>query len=182
MKKLIHMVIVLGLVGLVSGASLVFTYRYARPLIEKNQKNESEKAIFEIIPGAVKYEAVSQKGEDCFKVYNKGGELIGYAFLAEGNGYMGNIKMIAGVKTDMSTFYGIEVLELVETPGLGGEITTKAFKSQFKDLKSIPQIICVKEEPEEGNEIQAITGATITSRSVAQILNQKLVNLRNTQK
>lgn len=174
MKKPVQMIIVLGLVGLFSGTSLVLVYRYATPLIEFNQKKELEKAIFKIIPDAARYEVVTKDGEELFEVYDRRDKLLGYAFIAEGNGYQGKIKMISGIKKDLSTMYGIEILESVETPGLGGEIANDEFKDQFKNLKFIPKIECVKKEAEKTNEIQAITGATISSQSVINILNDKL--------
>ena len=163
MKKSIQMIVVLGLVGLISGASLVLVYRYAAPLIEANQKKELETAIFKVIPEAARYEVLTKDGQELFKVYDKNENLLGYAFIAEGSGYQGKIKMLAAIKRDLSTLYGIEILESVETPGLGGEITSGKFKDQFKDLSAFPKI-----------EVQAITGATISSQSVMNILDEKI--------
>lgn len=172
-----QMVIVLGLTGLISGTSLVLVYRYATPLIESNQKRELKEAIFKIVPNAADYEAVTKEGEDFFKVYDKRGSLLGYAFIAEGSGYQGKIKMLAGIKRDLSTLYGVEILESVETPGLGGEIASDKFKSQFGNLICIPAIECVKRERKKKNEIQAITGATISSQSMTNILNERIKEL-----
>lgn len=168
------MIAVLGLVGLFSGTSLVLVYRYALPFIKSNQTRELEEAIFRIIPDATSYRAVERGGEEFFEVYNKKKKLIGYVFIAEGNGYQGKIKLICGIKKDLSYILGIEVLESVETPGLGGEITGDKFKHQFKGLKFLPKIMCVKNKKNQKNEIQAITGATISSQSVVNILNEKL--------
>ncbi len=177
MNKPVQMVLVLGLVALLSGASLVLVYRYATPLIDENQRTALKEAIFDVVPGAVRYEAVRKEGEEYFEVYDASGTLIGYAFMAEGNGYQGRIKMIAAVKRDLSTFYGIEILESVETPGLGGEITSDDFKGQFEGLRFTPEIVCVKTGAGAPNEIDAITGATISSKSVTSILNAELEKL-----
>ncbi len=177
MRKPAQMILVLGLVGLISGTSLVLVYRYATPLIESNQKKELDTAIFKIIPGGARYEVITKDDETFFEVYNKNDNLLGYAFIAEGNGYVGAIKLIAGIKKDLSTLYGIEVLESVETPGLGGEIAGDEFKGQFKNLQFLPKIECVKKERVKRNEIQAVTGATISSRSVINILNEKLARI-----
>ena len=176
MNKSIQMIIVLGLVGLISGTSLVLVYRYATPLIELNQKKELEEAIFKIIPEGTRYETVTEGEEAFFKVYEKN-NLLGYAFIAEGNGYQGKIKMISGIKKDLVTMYGIEILESVETPGLGGEITCNKFKSQFRGLKFLPEIVVLKEAGKNANEIQAVTGATISSKSVANILNERIAKI-----
>jgi len=79
----------------------------------------------------------------------------------------------------MNTMVGIEILESQETPGLGQEIASESFKSQFNGLKTSPDITYVKnEKPSKPNEVEAITGATISSRAVCAILNEKINELR----
>ena len=163
MTKPIKMVVVLTLVGLFSGLSLVGIYKYTTPFIEANQAKGPQEAIFKIVPKAATHEVLRENGEEIFKIYDKRDRIIGYAFIAEGQGYQGNIKMIAAIKKNLRTMYGIEVLESVETPGLGGEIATDKFKEQFANKPIFPQIEC-----------DAITGATITSKSVDSILNEKI--------
>ncbi|MBL7157745.1 MAG: FMN-binding protein [Candidatus Omnitrophica bacterium] len=180
MRNTIKMISVLTIVGLVSGAALVFMYKYAKPLIIVNQKNEMKQAIFKIFPKAKKYRKETIKDETIFKVNDKDGKFLGYAFLAEGYGYQGTIKMMVGIKKDLETLVGIEILESQETPGLGQEITEEQFKSQFKGLKTSPPIIYVKnKKPTKPNEIEAITGATISSRSVVGILNEKIKTIKD---
>lgn len=175
MRNTIKMISVLTIVGLVAGAALVLMYTYANPLIMNNQKKEIEQAVFKIFPQAKSYEKEITGDNVIFKAKNKTGRLLGYAFLAEGNGYQGTIKLIAGIKTDLETLVGIEILESQETPGLGQEITTDEFRSQFENLKTSPEITCVKgKKPTRPNEIQAITGATVSSSAVISILNQKI--------
>ncbi|MBN1354098.1 MAG: FMN-binding protein, partial [Candidatus Omnitrophica bacterium] len=163
----------------VSGAALVFMYEYANPLILGNQNSEMEKAIFKIFPDGSGYEKTSMGNDTVFKVKDKNAKFLGYAFLAEGNGYQGTIKMMVGIEPDFNTMRGIEILESQETPGLGQEITTGGFKSQFKNLKTIPQITYVKNaKPQNPNEIQAITGATVSSSAIVSILNGKIEQIR----
>ena len=105
---------------------------------------------------------------------------MGYTFLASGNGYQGEIDLMAGIKPDMKTLVGIEVLQSQETPGLGQEIDSKEFKEQFKNLAATPEITYVKnQKPSRPNEIEAITGATISSRAVVTILNEKIEDIRS---
>lgn len=178
-KKAIHIISVLTVVGLVSGASLVFVYRYAKPLIAENQRKETKEAIFKVFPKAHAYEKIKRDDEEIFLVKDKRANDLGYAFIAEGNGYQGKIKLMAGIKTDLSTLSGIEILESQETPGLGQEITGVPFKKQFIDLKTLPFISYVKgKKPEKENEIQAITGATISSKAVVAILNEKIKKIK----
>ncbi|MFH1752974.1 MAG: FMN-binding protein [Candidatus Omnitrophota bacterium] len=180
MNKYAKMIIVLGVVGLLSGTSLALMYRYATPLIEANQKKALEEAIFKVIPDAAGYESIERAGQTFFEVYGDRKKLLGYAFIAEGNGYQGKIKMICGIDKGLTKLYGIEILESVETPGLGGEIVTDGFKGQFKNLKFLPKIGCVKREKAADNEIEAITGATISSQSVTDIINDRIELLTKT--
>ncbi|MCK4462876.1 MAG: RnfABCDGE type electron transport complex subunit G [Candidatus Omnitrophica bacterium] len=179
MRKAIHIILVLTVVGLISGASLVFVYRYAKPLIAENQRRETKEAIFKVFPKAHAYEKVKKDDEEIFLVKDKRANDLGYAFIAEGNGYQGKIKLMVGIKTDLITLSGIEILESQETPGLGQEITERTFKKQFINLKTLPFISYVKgKQPEKENEIQAITGATISSKAVVSILNEKIKKIR----
>lgn len=179
MKKIIHMLLVLTVVGFISGASLSFVYKYAAPLIAQTQEEAPKGAIFKIFPEAGSYEAQEKDGEEIFLVKDKAGKDIGYAFIAEGNGYQGKIKLMAGIKLDLITLTGIEILESQETPGMGQEIATDNFRKQFINLRTLPVISYVKgKEPEKPNEIQAITGATISSEAVVTIINKKVEIIR----
>lgn len=179
MRNAIKMISVLTIVGIISGAALVLMYSYANPLIEKNKKNEMKKAIFRIFPDGKSYTSETVDEVDVFRVKNAKGAFIGYTFLAEGNGYQGVIEMMAGLSPDGETVVGLEILESQETPGLGQEIATDEFTSQFKALKVTPEITYVKNvKPTKPNEIQAITGATISSRAVVAILNDTIKKIK----
>jgi len=179
MKKAIRIILVLSVVGLISGASLVFVYKYAAPLIAENQKEETKKAIFNVLPGAASYEEVKKKGVDVYLVKDKDGKELGYAFEAEGNGYQGKIKLMVGIQSDLTTLTGIEVLESQETPGLGQEIDSGNFKKQFEGLKASPGIEYVKgKKPDKPNQIEAITGATISSKAVVNIISKEIEDIR----
>ncbi|MFH1593452.1 MAG: FMN-binding protein [Candidatus Omnitrophota bacterium] len=179
MKNAIRMISVLTAIGLISGTALVFMYSYANPLIEENRINETKEAIFKIFPQAEQYKEQHAGGITVFEVTDKSKKSLGYAFLADGNGYQGTIKMMVGIKLDLSALVGIEILESQETPGLGQEITKDTFRSQFIGLVTMPAITYVKNaKPEKPGQIQAITGATVSSSAVINILNEKIGILR----
>ncbi|MFH1846128.1 MAG: FMN-binding protein [Candidatus Omnitrophota bacterium] len=172
------MIVALAVVGAVSGLSLVFVYKYAMPKIKININKEMDKAIKSIFPGTDKTEKIEGQ-QDVFKVRDKKGILLGYAFVAEGNGYQGIIKIIVGVDEKIIKTKGMEVLESQETPGLGAEIANGKFKDQFKGLSIVQAIEYVKNQnPQKPYEIEAITGATISSRAVVNIINKKLAEIR----
>ena len=79
------MISVLTIVSLLSGALLALVYSYASPLILRNQKSKTESAIFKIFPKGDHYDKEPTGGKPVFKVKDKTGKLLGYAFIAEGN-------------------------------------------------------------------------------------------------
>jgi electron transport complex protein RnfG len=86
---------------------------------------------------------------------------------------------MVGVGPNLNRIKGIQILESSETPGLGGKIRGEPFKNQFRGLQVEREVGLVKSaEPEKG-EIQAITGATISSRAVVNIINKGLDRVRS---
>jgi RnfABCDGE-type electron transport complex G subunit len=132
-----------------------------------------------VVPSAKEYEEKTTRDIEYFACFDESDTLVGYALPAQGNGYQGVIKLMIGVSPDLSTITGIKILEQVETPGLGGRIGEAAFQDQFKGVKTEPAVGYVKnQKPEKDTDIQAITGATISSRSVVTIINRNLENFR----
>ncbi len=174
-KRIIKMIVVLTATAVLSGGILALVYKKAEPLIEANRLRELKKAIFLVLPEAKDYKTVEKKGFNIYIGIDENGSQVGYAFVATGPGFQGKIKMMVGLANDMKTLTGMKVLEQVETPGLGNRISEDTFQGQFKGLSTEPEITYVKnKKPEKPNEIQAITGATISSKSVVAIVNKEL--------
>ncbi len=179
MKKAFKIILVLTLVSCLSGFLLSFTYKKFNPKILENQKKEAQKKIFKIIPRAQKIEEEAIKSKTVNLVYDEKGEFLGYCTLGEGFGYQGKIKVLVCVDKDFKKILGIDVIEHSETPGLGAKIAQKDFRDQFKGLRPDIQIkLNKKKSVLENNEIQAISGATISSESMVKILNQTLKELK----
>ncbi len=175
----VRMVVVLTVIALVSGGVLALTYLVSSPAIQANQAESLRRSIYEVVSGVSKYQEKSRDGMTYFECRDAAGKLAGYALPAEGNGYQGTIRLMIGVSADLATITGLEVLEQVETPGLGGRIGEKAFQDQFRGLPTQPPITYVKNKKPQGPaEIQAITGATISTRSTVAIVNRKLEEAR----
>lgn len=169
------MIAVLTLFASISGGVLSLVYLFSSPLIEENMLEEQRKSIFLVVPGAERYEKI-QKGEvEYFECTDGSGTTVGFALPAQGNGYQGVIKLMIGLTPDLDRITGIKVLEQVETPGLGGRIGESDFQDQFQGIRTDPAVDYVKnKKPEKETEIQAITGATISSRSVVAIINKSI--------
>jgi electron transport complex protein RnfG len=179
MKIVIHMIATLTLIGVIAGGLLSEVNDWASPLIAANQKAETEKAIFLVQPEGKSYEAINNVDIEIYKVYGEKKNLVGYSMVSVGNGFQGKVKIMTGLSKDLSEINIIEILEQVETPGLGTKITEEPFKNQFKGLQTTPQVNWVKGKvPEQPNEIQTITGATISSKSVVAIINTGLEKAR----
>jgi electron transport complex protein RnfG len=171
----LRMVIVLTTIALLSGGVLALTYLVGRDAIEANQIREQRRSIFEVVPDVESYEQRSQGELTYFECRDSSGDLAGFALPAEGNGYQGTIKLMIGLSADLRTITGIEVLEQVETPGLGGRISDHIFQEQFRGLAALPVLSYIKNRKPEGpSQIQAITGATISTRSTLSIINRTL--------
>jgi electron transport complex protein RnfG len=184
MSNAVRMITVLTLAGFLSGGFLTVVARKTAPEIEKKKLEALRKAIFVVLPGAVDYKALKLKEEILYQGIDKNGRKVGLAFLAEGNGFQGKIKIMIGVKQDLNKIQNIQVLESVETPGLGGKITTEDFQQQFKGLNIKERIKLLKNRgPRQVNilsktGVDAITGATISSKAVVDIINQKIIKIK----
>jgi electron transport complex protein RnfG len=161
--------ITLGLVAIFIAAGIIMgvTYKYTSPVRFQAEKKEKEEALKEMAPDATDpivpagnwivhnkkyeyYEATSQK------------KPVAYIASTAGKGYSSFIQMLVSLNSDMK-IKDVKILHLQETPGLGDQVEEKSFIDQFKG-KSLSQIVLIKGETKEN--IQAISGATISSRGV----------------
>jgi electron transport complex protein RnfG len=163
----------LTVIGLISGGVLSLVYQWSLPKIEANQVRATKAAIFQVLPETKTYKEMVRDELVYYDCFDQREKKIGTAIICEGNGYQGEIKLMVGVNADLSKFTGMIVLEQLETPGLGARIVEAKFQDQFRGLATRPPIEYVKgKKPEKANEIEAITGATISSRSVVEIINK----------
>lgn len=150
-----------------------------KEVFEKNITVEEPTSVsWDVQLGKQTVEKKSKGGKRIFK-YVKDGKLQGIGFVESKMGYGYNKSSIMSlficVEPDLETLKGIEVLDHSETPGLGGRITEEQFKKQFAGKKLRPKILVVKGRKAEGaNEVDAITGATNTSRGIEAFLNDAM--------
>lgn len=105
------------------------------------------------------------------------GETLGYAFtITDSEGYGGDIQFAMGVQND-GTLNGISILSISETAGLGMKATTDDFKNQFKD-KNVEKFTYTKTGASSDDEIDAISGATITTNAMTNGVNAGLCAFR----
>ncbi|PKL86816.1 MAG: electron transporter RnfG [Ignavibacteriae bacterium HGW-Ignavibacteriae-1] len=183
MNTVVKMLLTLAIVGIISGASLSEISNWAEPKIAEHRKRDTEKAIFLVQKDAKSYDKIEDAPFELYTVADEQGNMIGYALPYEGNGFQGKVRIMIGIDPEITKILAIEVLEQVETPGLGTKITEEPFTKQFIDLNCNPNIESVKgAPPSKDNQIQSITGATISSVAVVKIMNDGLESLRKYKK
>ncbi len=181
MNRRLKMLLIMTLFACISGGVLSLVYLFSAPLIESNMLEEERRSIFNVVPDIDSYEERIEGEMKYFECKDASGVVVGYALPAQGNGYQGVIKLMVGLTPDLSEITGISILEQVETPGLGGRISEQVFQDQFRGIKTEPAVGYVKNQaPGKDTDIQAVTGATISSRSVVTIINRNIVKFRET--
>jgi electron transport complex protein RnfG len=176
----------LGLAGLLSGVAIVAAYEATRSTIAENQAAELRQAVLRVLPGTSTFrelvyeDGVLQilrrdgEGEDVvYAGYDQQGQRTGYAIQGKGPGFQDTIRLLYGYLPEQQLIVGMEVLESRETPGLGDKIYKDAdFRRNFERLKAVPEVVSVKKGKRSApNEVDAITGATISSVAVVRIIN-----------
>ena len=179
MKEITHILATLTIIGIIAGGALSLVNNWAAPKILINQKAETERAIYLVHLDGKRYEAMKDAGFEVYKVFDQTDKSVGYSLVYAGNGFQGKIKLMIGLTEDLSKITSIEVLEQSETPGLGTKILEPPYKDQFKELTPMGGIKLVKGvAPSTPNEVQSITGATISSRAVVNIANEGISKLK----
>ncbi len=153
--KTIYPIISVTVVVFIAVTLLNATDAVTRPAILEQRELRKMRMLGEIFPEMD--ERIAEN--DIYRIYADGVE-IGFAFLAEGRGYGGPIDILVGLENE--TVQGITIVSHTETPGLGEKITERTFLDQFAGL-NIDDVALRR----DNGEVDAITGATISARAVA---------------
>ncbi|MBQ2934473.1 MAG: FMN-binding protein [Clostridia bacterium] len=152
-----------------SSANLL-TYKKIDALAKETQ----EKAMAKVMSG--EYEEITEGiGDDevTYNVVRNDGVVIGYIFTTSAKGYGGEILVMTAVKTDL-TVAAVEILDASgETPGLGQNVTKADWYKQFATRTNDISVVKSGANSEK-NEVDAVTGATISSKAVTSAVNQAL--------
>ncbi|MBB6481206.1 FMN-binding protein [Spirochaeta isovalerica] len=102
----------------------------------------------------------------------------------QGSGLWGTITGVLGMDADFSRIVGMEILSHSETPGLGGRIDEAWFKDQFKGEYAVDGIVIRKgggkgDTDKDNGEVDGITGASRTSDSLQQIINNQIDKMKS---
>lgn len=192
MGKKLRYTVVLGIISMITAVGVGVTYVTTKEKIRQKEEARRMEALLTVLPGLEgQPQEVTPPGaapeEKVYKGLDKDQKIIGYAALGQAQGYSSTIKTMVGLSPDMQKVLSIKILTQGETPGLGTRVmeiaTTKTlwkllmgggtpavaepltpwFQEQFKD-KALNQLTVVRES--DPTKIQAITGATISTRAV----------------
>ncbi len=189
MKLFIHMFLTLTLVGIVSGGALSLVNTWAQPKIAANELAEKLAGVEMVVPGyadSVTLATLLGLSEEdksipeAWKVLGEDGEHIGWALVGVGNGFQDKVHLMVGLTPDLGRSLGLKILKDSETPGLGTKIREGKYPAQYAtgELELADGLKCVKRPPEAVHEVEAITGATISSVAVVDIINAAVLDLK----
>ncbi|MBN1445719.1 MAG: RnfABCDGE type electron transport complex subunit G [Candidatus Omnitrophica bacterium] len=163
-KEIITGIIVLLIISMTSGCLLSWVYGATKPRIDEQKKIEAARINREIFPEGAKFsDTITENGMTYVEVYSADGGLAGRVFDVTSAGYGGPVAVKIGIDGELR-IKGVRILSHTETPGLGSKISDIGFLDQFKD--KFGNTLCLKKDSAEGT-VDAITGATISSRAVA---------------
>ena len=179
------MIIVLTTVGLISGGFLTGVAQLTKERIALNIQKEIEEAIVKVVPGTTQNRKLYE--EEDFTIYggqDESGETTGYAVQATGIGFQDKITLMFGLDDSIKKITGLTIIDQKETPGLGAKITDwNAFLQFWTDRDATGQLT-LRKPPASSlkdlspSEINTITGATISSQKVLEIVNLSLDKLK----
>jgi electron transport complex protein RnfG len=191
------MIRLMGSVSLICGVLIVGTYRGTKEPIKRNQQMILQETLGQLLPGVQKQIIYGVKpggelailqdsegnGARFFAGFDSSGKLLGIVLEGSERGYADNIRAMYTYSPEKQAIVDFKVVELKETPGLGDKIVNDPnFLKNFKalDVKLDPSnaklanpVIAVKHGTKKNAwEVDAISGATISSRAVGRLLNK----------
>ena len=194
MKSIIKGTIVLVAITLIAGLALATVYEITKEPIAEAEQKARENAYRMVLPEARSFVTLEAAEQSDYPVEMENGvtinaclvgvasedgaealylssvdHTVGYVVnVTSPNGYGGDITLAVGILTDGS-ICGVSVISQSETAGLGAKCADKAFAEQFVGIVGFVEF--VKTDKTEPNQIDAISGATITTKAVTEAVN-----------
>ncbi len=176
MKQIIKTGLILLLISVVAALALGFTNEITKDKIAEQRFAANELAKKSVFPGAASFADITGADMDtmiekfvpvieAYAGLDASGATIGYVFKSTPTGFAGPIEVVTGIDLD-GQVTGLRIGAQKETPGLGAKAKDSAFYEQFTG-KTASEPIGVSKVAATGNDIQAITGATISSVAIS---------------
>jgi Na+-transporting NADH:ubiquinone oxidoreductase subunit C len=178
MKAALKILIFCIAMGTGSGALLVGINAFTATQIARNEELKLKSSVLDVL-------GIPYTQADALKVFKENVETLtkgdwvlykskdqSVAFEFGGSGVWGPISGIVSMNPDQKTIRNLKIIHQEETPGLGGRIAEKAFLDQFKNKEVIPKLVFMPAgRAKANNEVDAITGATYSSKALERLLN-----------
>ncbi len=182
----IKMVLFVLILGTILSSALISVNMFTTPLIEKNQAVKLQRTVLSAFGYAYDEETLDELFNTNITVAGEG-ETLHYiaesglvAFPYKGKGFQGEITGIIAMESDIQTISGLAILSQVETPGLGSRIGEEPFLNQFPGQQFSPQLNFTSAgKADKKNEIDGISGATLSSKAIINILNENFIGFKS---
>ncbi len=177
MNSILKLGLNLFVICAVAAGLLAGTNQITAPLIEQRNEQANNEARQSVLPGAQEFKILdsseykNDSDVEVVEVYEgtNGSDVAGYTIKVLPKGYGGEIELMVGIAVD-GTISGINIGNMSETPGLGAKSKEESFYGQYAG-KPATELSVVKSGTAGETEIQAISGATITSNAVTNGVN-----------
>jgi electron transport complex protein RnfG len=174
------------LLGALFGVLLAGVHIGLADRIAENIRNATYSQIPKLAVGAVQERTVEHQYETdagsriVYQALNSDGTTVGWVIPAAGDGFADKIVLLAGLSPDGTEITGIYVLDQKETPGLGDYITdAERFRNQFDGKQTDEPLVVTKTGvTDDAHEIAALTGATVSSDAVTNIVNAAIAEVK----
>lgn len=182
-----RLVTTLGAAGALAGLLIVLAFQGTLPAIERNRAARTDRAIHEVLRGLDRYDTLylydghltaeippsvdPRPLERVYAGYAASGARIGFAIASAEPGFQDVIRVLVGFDPVTRTTLGLTILASLETPGLGDKINEEPWRRQFQG-RATPLVRVKPGASKAPNEVDAISGATISSRTVIAAVNK----------
>lgn len=172
------------------GLLIAVTSAGLSPRIRQNEINKRNRLVSALLPEAKNFiltdeqleiQSLQRKKEniEIYRAISDVNECVGWSFEAIGSGFADKIKLVVAVDKDFEKIAGFDVLSSNETPGFGDQIKYDYFRSQFKGAPAEElKLVTVGEPDEIDSQIVAISGATISSEAVVEIVSNYVTQVK----
>ena len=173
------------------GLMIAVTNAALSPRIRQNEINKRNQMVTMLLPAAKDFILVEEKIEiqslqgkmekvEIYKAVSAEDECVGWSFEAAGSGFADKIKLVIALDANFEKIAGFDVLSSNETPGFGDQIKYDNYRDQFKGAPAEPlKLVTVGERGKIDSEIVAISGATISSEAVVEIVSNSVTKIKD---
>lgn len=172
------------------GLLIAVTNAALSPRIRQNEINKRNRLVSLLLPEAknfilieeqIEIQSLQRKKEniEIYRAMSDANECVGWSFEAVGSGFQDKIKLVIAVDKDFEKIAGFDVLSSNETPGFGDQIKNDSYRDQFKGAPTEElKLVTVGEPDEIDSQIVAISGATISSEAVVEIVSNSITQIK----